>query len=270
MKILFLGDVVARSGRTALRERLPVLKAEFQADFIIVNGENAAHGKGITERIYKAFKEAGADVITLGNHAFSKSEILNKINDCPDLVRPVNLVPRDRGSGYLVRCVNGRRIAVVNLLGGAYMDCADESPFTCMQHLLPELKRCSDIRIVDLHAEATSEKELFFYMFQEEVTAVIGTHTHVQTADEQIRAGCGYITDVGMCGPFDSILGRDPQEVMRRTLKNEATHYTPSEAPAMVCGVVLDIDEETCRTRTIVRFQERPDGQREVKEVKVG
>ena len=237
-------------------KRLPSLKQEVQADFTIVNGENSAHGKGITSRICHSLTAAGADLITLGNHAFSKNEILLHLEECPDLIRPANLEPSDRGSAYAVRSVKGKRIAVVNLLGSVFMDCASESPITAMERILKELS--ADIIFVDLHAEATSEKELFFHLFHDRVTAVIGTHTHVQTADEQILDGCAYLSDAGMCGPFRSILGRDVEEVIARTVRKEATRYTPSEAPAMICGALITIDEATDRAVAIRRIQERP------------
>lgn len=256
MNILFLGDVTGRSGREAVLKRLPSLKQEVQADFTIVNGENSAHGKGITSRICHSLTAAGADVITLGNHAFSKNEILLHMEECPDLIRPANLEPLDRGSAITVRTVKGKRLAVVNLLGSVFMDCATESPITVMDRILKNLS--ADIIFVDLHAEATSEKELFFYVFHDRLTAVIGTHTHVQTADEQILDGCAYLSDAGMCGSYHSILGRDVNEVIARSVHREATRYTPSEEPAMICGVLITIDESTNRAIAIRRIQERP------------
>lgn len=257
MKILFLGDVVAKSGRQAVSLRLKALQQSCGADFTIVNGENAAHGKGITTRIYRAFKDDGVDVVTLGNHAFSKHEILDHLNECTDLVRPVNLEPAAGGQGWLVRSVKGVRVAVVNLLGQVYMDVATEDPVVTMRRLMPELQRCADVIFIDLHAEATGEKELFFHLFADQVTAVIGTHTHVQTADEQIFHGCAYITDAGMCGSFDSVLGRDTDELIRRK-NGEAAKFTPSQEPAMICGVLIDVDDATQRAVKITRIQERP------------
>ena len=256
MKILFLGDVTARSGRDALAARLRSLREETAADFTIINGENAAHGKGITSSIYRQLISCGADVITLGNHAFSKSEILAKWQDCPNLIRPANLMSYSVGPGWIVRECHGTRIAVINLMGTVFMDGDLSDPFATMDHILETID--ADIILVDFHAEATSEKELFLRVFCEQVSAVIGTHTHVQTADEQIYHGCAYITDVGMCGPFDSILGRDTDEVIQRRFDGIATHYQPSEAPAVICGVLLELDEVTGRAMAIHRIQERP------------
>lgn len=256
MVILFLGDVTARSGRDAVKRRLPSLRQETRADFVIVNGENAAHGKGITSGIYQSLKEAGADVITLGNHAFSKREILNRIDECPDLIRPANIEPMDTGASWLIREVKGKRIAVVNLLGSVFMDAASADPFETMDAILDEIK--ADLILVDFHAEATSEKELFWHVFRKRVTAVIGTHTHVQTADEQIAEGCAYISDAGMCGPFDSILGRDITEVKERMFGSGITKYRPSEAEAVISGVVIETDDDTNQAIRITRIQERP------------
>lgn len=256
MRILFLGDVTGRSGREALQRRLKSLKEETRADLTVVNGENAAHGKGITSSIYRSLIEAGADVITLGNHAFSKNEILKDIESFDSLVRPANIEPRDAGVPYLIRNICGKRVAVVNLLGSIFMDCASASPFDEMDRLLEEIE--ADIILVDFHAEATSEKELFWHTYRGRLSAVIGTHTHVQTADEQIAEGCAYITDAGMCGPMDSILGRDVAEVRRRMIEGLMTRYTPSDAPAMICGVLIEVDETTNRAVRIERIQERP------------
>ena len=217
MNILFLGDVFAKSGRNAVVEHIPLLKAKFNCDLVIVNGENAAHGKGITEKIYHSLMDAGADVITLGNHAFSKSEIRESLGTCTSLVFPKNIEHEGTVPYYVIKEVNGKKIAVVNLLGQVFMDCASASPLEVMEDLLDEI--VADIIIVDLHAEATSEKELFLRVFAKDVTAVIGTHTHVQTADEKIYKGCAFISDVGMCGPYDSIIGRDAEEIIGRIVK---------------------------------------------------
>jgi 2',3'-cyclic-nucleotide 2'-phosphodiesterase len=256
MRILFLGDVVAKSGRQIVEERLPSLINETGCDFVIVNGENAAHGKGITVKIYNAIKNAGADVITLGNHAFSKGEIKLHLDECPDMVRPYNLEPKDIGQSYCIRECNGKKIAVVNILGSVFMDCATDEPIYSMNKLLNKIH--ADMIFVDLHAEATSEKELFLRMFSDKCIAIVGTHTHIQTADEKVYKGCAFITDVGMCGPYDSILGRDTDEIIAHNVYKEPTRFTPSESKAMLCGVIIDIDDSTNRATHIQRIQERP------------
>jgi len=256
MNILFLGDVTARSGRAAVVRRLPSLKKECAADFTIVNGENAAHGKGITTSIYRELMNAGADVITLGNHMFSKREITEHMEECPYLIRPGNQIPLAPGNSWVVRECRGKRIAVVSLSGSVFMDNISESPISAMEKLLKEIE--ADLIITDLHAEATGEKELFLHCFKDRLTAVIGTHTHVQTADEHVYEGCAYITDAGMCGPVDSILGRDPEEVKTKQLLGVKTAYRPSENPAMICGVLIKTDDVSCRALSIERIQERP------------
>lgn len=256
MKILFLGDIVAKSGRKVVVDNLPSLKEKYQADFVIVNGENAAHGKGITTKIYDSLKHAGADVITLGNHAFSKNEILMRMAECPDMIRPDNMIPFDVGHSYILKKVKNKTIAVVNLLGSIFMDVCQANPIQSMEDILSDIK--ADIIFVDFHAEATSEKQIFYHYFRQRITAVVGTHTHVQTADEQVTDGCAYISDVGMCGVFDSILGRDADEVIRRNVYGEKTHYTPADGPAMMSGVLIDIDDDTNRAVGIERIQIRP------------
>jgi metallophosphoesterase (TIGR00282 family) len=255
MNILFLGDVTGRTGRKAVLRRLPSLKKETAADFTIINGENAAHGKGITSGIYHELMDAGADVITLGNHMFSKHEITEHMDECPYLVRPGNLFPPEPGSCIVTRTCLGKRIAVISLCGSIFMDGVMESPFVTMDKILAETE--ADVIVVDFHAEATSEKELFFHVYRNRVTAVIGTHTHVQTADEMVLDGCAYISDAGMCGPMESIIGRDIEEVKARMIHGEKTRYVPSKNPAMICGVLISLDESG-RARSIRRIQERP------------
>ena len=198
MRVLFLGDIVAKSGRDAVLAKLDALKEQYQPDFVIANAENSAHGKGITFKIYNQLLLAGVDVITLGNHAFSKIEILNHLPSMNHAVRPANMEPFHIGKSYVIKEVNGKHIAVVNLVGKVFMDVCREDPVITMEKLLKEID--ADMIFVDLHAEATAEKMTFANYFAPRVTAVIGTHTHVQTADEQIINGCAYITDAGMCG----------------------------------------------------------------------
>ena len=256
MNILFLGDVVARSGREAVIADLPALQKEYAADFTVINGENAAHGKGITKKIYNQLIEAGADVITLGNHAFSKREILQDINSCPAMVRPANMEPLHAGSSCVIKECKGKRIAVINILGSAFMNSTGH-PILVMEELLKGLE--AGIILVDLHAEASSEKILFARYFSEKVTAVLGTHTHVQTADETIINGCAFITDTGMCGPYDSVLGRDTGEVLARLLNDMSTYYKPATGRVVICGCLIEIDDETNRAVRITRIQKRPE-----------
>ncbi|NLP22822.1 MAG: TIGR00282 family metallophosphoesterase [Erysipelotrichaceae bacterium] len=257
MKILFLGDVVGKAGRRIVNEKLSLLKKEYNIDFTIINGENSAHGKGITHKIYNNFKNVGVDVITLGNHAFSKREIIEHLDDCPDLIRPLNIEPKDVGKGIIIKEVLDKKIAVVNLCGNVFIDNCTESPFDVFEKVLPEIE--ADIIIVDLHAEATSEKVTFFEYYKDKITAVLGTHTHVQTSDERIKDGCAFITDVGMCGAYDSVLGRDIEEVFDLNIKKIPSRFKPAEGPAILCGVIIDIDDNTNRAINIKRIQIRPD-----------
>ncbi|MCI5723620.1 MAG: TIGR00282 family metallophosphoesterase [Erysipelotrichaceae bacterium] len=258
MRILFLGDIVAKSGREAVVNQLPSLKEKYHPDMTIVNGENAAHGKGITAKIYNQLVLAGVDVITLGNHAFSKQDILNHLPSTRQMIRPANMEPSHIGQSYVIKVIKDKKVAVVNLVGKVFMDICKEDPVITMQRLLQQIE--ADIIIVDFHAEATAEKITFAQYFAQHLTAVLGTHTHVQTADERIIDGCAYISDVGMCGSFDSILGRDIEEVISRSIYNEPTRYTPAMGPAILCGVIIDIDEKTNRANRIERIQIRPKG----------
>ena len=258
MRILFLGDVVAKSGREAVIRNIKPLKNEYGADFVIVNGENAAHGKGITASIYSRLMAAGADVVTLGNHAYAKSEIVNHFDLCPSLVFPANLANTDMGRGYVIKSCFGVRIAVVSIMCEAFMCDITEGPFDAMRKLLEKID--ADQIIVDLHGESTGEKITFARYFADRLTAVIGTHTHVQTADERIINGCAFIADVGMCGAYDSVLGRDIDEVIHRFANSEKTRYTPASGPAILCGCLIETDDETGRAINITRIQKRPSG----------
>lgn len=257
INILFLGDITAQSGREAVIKQLPVLKKEYAADFVIANGENAAHGKGITSHIYKQLKDAGIDVITLGNHAFSKREVIASFSECKDMIRPLNMEPLDIGKAYIIKEVKGKKIAVLNVLGAAFMNVALENPVPVIERLLKNIK--ANIYILDIHAETTSEKKLCAYYFNDKFSAIIGTHTHVQTADEQIIDGCAFISDVGMCGCFESIIGRDKNEVIDNLVYGKKTRYVPAKGPAILCGVLIRIDEKTNRAISIERIQIRPE-----------
>lgn len=253
MKILFIGDIVGQAGREALKRYLPALVETKEIDLVIANGENAAHGKGLTAKIYRQLKSFGVDVVTLGNHAFSNDNIFNFLHTVDDVVRPGNLEPLDYGRSSTVVEKNGKKIAVHNLSGEVFMYDVTESPFQCMERMLKEVK--ADIHVVDLHAEATSEKIAFTYYFAKKLAAVVGTHTHVQTADERIVYGCAAITDLGMCGAYTSVLGRDVDEILTRFTKNEKTRYKIAEGEPIFCGAVVTIDDETNRAIDIERIR---------------
>src|SRR6476661_4222995 len=210
MRILFIGDIVGRSGRAVLLERLPRLVRDWQLDFVAVNGENAAGGFGITEMIYQEFVDAGADIVTGGNHSWDQREALVFIERAPKLIRPINFPPGTPGRGVaLVEARNGARVLVINVLGRIFMDPLDD-PFGAVESELTvcALKRDADAIVVDMHCEATSEKQSMGYFCDGRASLVVGTHTHVQTADHRILSGgTAFISDVGMTGDFDSIIG---------------------------------------------------------------
>lgn len=256
MRILFIGDIVGSSGRQVLQQHLPTLRKELKPDLTIVNGENSAHGKGITSKIYRSLLSYGADYITMGNHTFSKNELLFFIDEADCLIRPMNMKPLEYGEYIRLAQVCGKTVAIVNLCGEVWMENIVRNPFDCMDELLQEVK--ADLWFVDFHAETTGEKQTFAQVYADQVAMIVGTHTHVQTADEQNLRGCAYITDAGMCGTFDSILGRDKEEVIARVLYQEKTRYTVAEGPAILCGIWADFDEITNRCTHVERIQYRP------------
>ncbi|HQI16508.1 MAG TPA: TIGR00282 family metallophosphoesterase, partial [Bacillota bacterium] len=216
MNILFIGDVVGRPGRNYLCTNLKRLVEENNIDFVIINGENSAGGVGITRSTYDELLGMGADIITLGNHSWAKKEVLEFIEDAERLIRPANYPEGTPGKGFRIAEKAGKRIAVINLSGRVFMDCID-CPFKAADKILNELKNEADVIIVDFHAEATSEKLAMGWYLDGRVHAVLGTHTHVQTSDERILpGGTAYITDVGMTGPIDSILGVEKETVIRK------------------------------------------------------
>ena len=258
MKILFLADVVGKSGRAALSKHLPLLKQEYDIDFTIVNGENSAHGKGITMRIYNAFKSYGVDCITLGNHAFSKREILDHLDQCQDLAYPNNHPLSTTQQGVRSYVLGGVRLHVVNLLGKSFMSPEPTvSPFEMMDQFLKSIDP-EDMVFVDFHGETTAEKRAFFECYKQRCIAVVGTHTHVQTADEMVDEGCAFISDAGMVGPYHSVLGREIQQCIIMMKEGINLRYRVSEEEAIVCGVVITIDDTTHRSSAIQRIQIRP------------
>lgn len=252
MRILFFGDIVGKSGRNEVKAVVKELKAQYQCDFVICNGENSAHGKGITTKIYYDLVNHGIDFITLGNHAFSKSEIKLDFNKLDKMIRPGNIINASVGNWYKIVNINNKKVAIVNLLGAAFMDVCEKSPFEMMEALLD--KQEADIYIVDFHGETTGEKLAFAYYFGDRISMMVGTHTHVQTADNRIIKNCAYISDVGMCGPYISILGRDVDEVVTRFISDEKPHYKVAENPACISAVVVEIDEETSKALQIDRL----------------
>ncbi len=255
MRMLFLGDVVGRSGRTAVMERLPGLRERYALDFVVVNGENAAGGFGITEPILNELLDAGADVVTTGNHVFDQREALVFIERHDRLLRPLNFPLGTPGKGAgLFKTRSGAEVLVINAQGRVFMADLDD-PFRAVERELDAcgLKSGADAILIDFHAEATSEKEALGHFVDGRVSAVIGTHTHVPTADEQILGnGTAYISDAGMCGDFDSVLGMDKEEPIQRFLTKIPTgRFAPSSGEATLCGVAIEVDDATGLARAV-------------------
>jgi 2',3'-cyclic-nucleotide 2'-phosphodiesterase len=249
MRFLFLGDVVGRAGRKAIVETLPGLRKRYALDFVVVNGENAAGGFGITEAIVGELLDAGADAITLGNHAFDQKDTLVYIERQPRLIRPLNFPKGTPGRGTgLFTAKNGAEVLVINALGRTFMTEMD-CPFRAIDNEISAcaLKTGADAIFIDFHAEATSEKQALGYFVDGRVSCVAGTHTHTPTADDRILPqGTAYLSDAGMCGDYNSVLGMDFEEPINRFLtKIPRGRFEPSMGPATVCGLAVEIDDKT-------------------------
>ena len=249
MRILFIGDVVGRSGRNVVAEKLPGLVRDWKLDLVVVNGENAAGGFGITETIYQEFVDAGADVISGGNHSWDQKEALVFIERAPKLLRPANFPPGTPGRGAaLLEARNGARVLVVNAMGRIFMDALDD-PFAAVERELAAcpLKQAADAAIIDVHAEATSEKQAMGHFCDGRASLVIGTHTHVPTADHQILPrGTAFVSDVGMTGDYDSVIGMDKDEPLIRFLRRiPGARFEPALGAATLCGLAVETDDRT-------------------------
>ncbi len=246
MRILFVGDVVGRSGRTIVYERLPGIVRDWKLDLVVVNGENAAGGFGITESIYRELLDAGADAITLGNHAWDQKEALVFIERAPRLIRPINYPPGTPGRGAaMIEAKNGARALVVNAMGRIFMDPLDD-PFAAVERELAAcpLRSGADAIIVDIHAEATSEKQSLGYLCDGRASLVVGTHTHVPTADLRVLpGGTAFVSDVGMTGDFNSVIGMTKEEPLQRFLRKISTsRFEAASGPATLCAVAVETD----------------------------
>ena len=247
MRFLFLGDVVGRAGRNAVAERLPTLRERWSLDLVVINGENAAGGFGITEQIYEDLLNAGADAVTLGNHSFDQREALVFSERAERLVRPVNFPPGTPGRGAtIVEARDGARVLVVNVMGNVFMGQALNDPFRAID---AELEACplglgADAVIVDFHAEATSEKQAFGHFLDGRASVVVGTHTHAPTSDHRILpGGTAFMSDAGMCGDYDSVLGMRKDEPIHRFLtKLSAGRFEPADGEATLSGLAVEID----------------------------
>lgn len=248
MRVLFIGDVVGKPGRRALQTLLPSLRRELAPDLVIANGENAAGGNGLTLDTAHEILSAGVDIITSGNHIWDQKEFLPHLDSDLPVLRPLNYPPGVPGKGYLQR----GEVVVVNLQGRTFMPPID-CPFRAADDLLPKLTHARLI-IVDFHAEATSEKQAMGWYLDGRVSAVLGTHTHVPTADARILPkGTAFVTDVGMCGPSNSVIGVEVQDILERFLLQTPKRFTVAGGPAVLNAVLVTIDDQTGRALSIVR-----------------
>ena len=253
MKILAVGDIVGENGLRKLKEILPNLKQQEKIDFIIVNGENVAGGMGITEKLFNQIIQAGADVVTLGNHTWSKKDIFNFI-DNEKIIRPANYPKGVVGKGYSIYKCKNKKIAVMNLLGRTNMGILTENPFLEADNIINKVKDEVDYIILDFHAEATAEKIAMREYLEGRVNIIFGTHTHVQTADEEItKSGLGYISALGMTGPKDSVIGMDKKASIKRFVTTLPEKYRIAEGESKFNGCIFEIDDETGRIQNIIR-----------------
>lgn len=258
MRIIFLGDVVGEPGRDAVKEALPILGGKYDPDFVVVNGENAAGGKGITPRLVYELFRAKVDVITLGDHAWDQREIHAFFDEEPRLIRPFNYPEGATGAGHVVVQGNGKKLGVINAVGRTFMSVPTENPFTEIEALIQEVRRETPCILVDFHAETTSEKIAFGFHCNGRVSAVVGTHTHVQTADEKILdKGTAYITDVGYCGPHDSVIGREKGPVLERFRTLMFQRMPVAKGDLQADGVFIEVNEESGKATRIERIQQK-------------
>jgi len=255
MRILFVGDIVGRSGRAVLHAQLPKLIADWRLDLVVVNGENAAGGFGITEAIYRDMLDTGADAITLGNHAWDQREALVFIERAPRLIRPLNYPPGTPGRGAaMIEAKNGARALVINVMGRIFMDALDD-PFAAVERELTAcaLKSGADAILFFFHGAATSEKQALGYFADGRASLVVGTHTHVPTSDHRVLpGGTAFVSDVGMTGDYESIIGMDRDEPMSRfTRKIPAARFEPANGPGTLCAIAVETDDATGLARQI-------------------
>lgn len=255
MKILFIGDIFGEIGRNALKESMPELKSTYNPDFCIANGENTAGGRGISYNTAQEIFDCGIDAITMGNHTWARKEILRIIDSGIKIIRPANYPKGVPGKGRLVLEKNGTRLAVVNLLGRIYMEQPVDCPFQTVDRELSYLKGQADYILIDFHAEATSEKIAMGYYLDGRVSCVLGTHTHVQTADEKIlESGTAYISDVGMTGPADGVIGVNKELIIKKFTLGLPVQHEPAKGRAQVNAVIIIINEENNRAAEIKRI----------------
>lgn len=254
MRILAVGDIVGINGAKKAKNLIPIIKKEENIDFVIVNGENAAEGFGITKKIFDDLISSGTDVVTMGNHTWAKKEIFTFI-DNPKIIRPANYSKGLPGKGYGIYECNGKKIAVINLIGRTTMGVLSENPFIIAEEIINKIRKQVDIIVVDFHAEATAEKIALGNYLDGKANIVFGTHTHVQTADETILPkGTAYITDIGKTGPINSVIGMDIEVSFKRFITSMPERYKIAQGECSLNSCIFEIDDENCSIKSIARY----------------
>jgi len=261
VKVLFIGDIVGGTGRKMVQDFLPKIKSKYEIDVTLINVENMAGGFGITPTTVEEMYQAGANLLSGGNHSFDKKEGIAVLEDDPYIVRPANFPEGTPGRGWASYSLSAdKKIALINIMGRTFMDPLD-CPFTKVTELLKEVKKITPNVIVDFHAEATSEKVAMGWHLDGKVSAVVGTHTHIQTADERVlEQGTAYISDLGMTGPYDSVIGMKKEPIIEKFITKRGRKFETASQDPWLCGVVIDIDETSGKARSIERLRiERKD-----------
>ena len=259
MKILFIGDVFSEVGRLAIKKQLPILRQELKLDFVIANVENASHGKGVTPRTIEELQGYGVNAFTSGNHIWDQKEIIPFISRTKLLTRPANYSPDAPGQGSLIfEVYSGVKIAVINVEGQRFMPAMNDSLFRAVDREIDRWRGQADIYFVDVHAETTSEKRMMAWYLDGRVAAVVGTHTHVQTADEEILPkGTAFLTDAGMTGPYDSVIGLQKEIATTKMVKQMPAQFHPATNDVRFCAVMIEIDESKGIATSIKRIQQK-------------
>ena len=259
IKILFIGDIVGSPGRAAVKALLPSLKQRHSIDVVVANAENAAGGSGITPRVARDLFQSGCDVLTSGDHVWKRAEVIELLQKEPNILRPANFPKITPGQGSVVfESAKGHKVGVVCILGNVFIDALVESSFHAAEEEVKKLKQQTPIILVDIHAEATSEKVALGWFLDGSVSCVLGTHTHIQTADERILPkGTAYLTDVGMTGPYDSVIGRKKDKIIERFLTGMPMRFELGTDDIALCAALIEIDEKTGRALKISRINEK-------------
>jgi hypothetical protein len=260
MKILCIGDIVGQPGRDAVKELLPELKKELELDVVVANAENAAAGFGVTPRLANQLFESGCNVLTLGDHTWDKQELMPYLSENEDrIIRPANFPADVPGKGWcLYESRSGYKIGIINLLGRVFMRYNVDCPFRKLEEILQQIRKQTNIIVVDMHAEATSEKVALGHFANGKISAIVGTHTHVQTADEKVLSGgTAYLTDLGMTGPHDSVIGQNKEKIIKRFLTSLPERFEIAQGDVILNAALIDIDEDSGRARSISRIQRR-------------